>query len=153
MRKLILFIGALIGLAYLINGGSGPTNSTAITSSTAIKTDLRNGILNGRQADVSSLPVIQLADEYDRNEIATDLRLKGKIVEVSGTVDSITKDVWGFLRVGLVTRNQFLHASMQVDSRQETTLANLRKGQLVTFRCQKMKRWAGAPYGDDCILM
>ena len=103
MRKLILVIGAIIGLVYLINGGSGPTNSTAITSSTAIKTDLRNGVLNGRQTNVISLPVIQLADEYDRNEIATDLRLKGKIVEVSGTVDSITKDAWGYLRVGLVS--------------------------------------------------
>ena len=153
MRKLILFVGALIGLVYLINGGSGPTNSTATTSSTAIKTDLRNGILNGRQADVISLPVIQLADEYDRNEIATDLRLKGKIVEVSGTVHSITKDALGYLRVGLVTRNQYLPASMQVDKIQEATLANLRKGQPVTFRCQRMQRWVGAPFGNDCILM
>jgi len=115
---------------YLSNGGSGPTK----TSGTAIKTDLRNGVLDGQQAEVIFMSVIGLADEYDRNEIATDLKYKGKIIEVIGTVDSITKDAWGKLRVGLETGNRFKHASMQVVHEQEAMLANLRKGQAATFR-------------------
>jgi hypothetical protein len=94
-----------------------------------------------------------LADEYDSNEIATDLRLKGKIIEVSGTVNTITKDAVGYLRVDLATRNQFLSASMKMDKKQEATLAHLQKGQRVIIRCEKMQRWAGTPYGDNCILM
>jgi hypothetical protein len=94
-----------------------------------------------------------LADEYDSNEIATDLKLKGNIIEVSGTVNTITKDAFGYLRVGLVTRNQFLSASMKMDKKQEATLGNLQKGQPVIIRCEKMQRWGGAPYGDNCILM
>jgi hypothetical protein len=89
---------------------------------------------------------------YSNNEIATDLQLKGKIVEISGTVQDITKDAFGYLRVGLVTDNQFMPASMQVVASQESQLASLRKGQQVTLRCPKMKRWAGTPYGDNCVL-
>jgi len=147
--RLALLVGALLLFGYLSNGGSTPTT----TSSTATQTNLRSGVLNGRQAEVVSLSVMQLADEYDRNEIATDLKYKGKIIEVSGTVDSITKDAWDKLRVGLETRNQFMHASMQVVREQEAKLANMRKGQRAAFRCQKMQRWGGSPYGDDCILM
>jgi hypothetical protein len=56
------------------------------------------------------------------------------------------------MRVGLRTTNQFMPASMQVIAEQEARLAELQKGQYVTLHCPKMKRWAGTPYGDNCVL-
>jgi hypothetical protein len=75
------------------------------------------------------------------------------MVEVTGYVASINKDAFDYLRVDLMTPNQFEPASMQVVQSQESLLATLRKGQLVTLRCPKMKRWVGTPYGDDCMLV
>jgi tRNA_anti-like len=94
-----------------------------------------------------------LFEDYDSNEVATDIQLKGKIVEVTGTVQSIDKSVFDTMYVGLVTRNQFMPAQMHVVKSQEAQIAALHKGNTVTFRCPKMKRWVGSPSGNDCILM
>jgi hypothetical protein len=93
-----------------------------------------------------------LFDRYAKNEVETDMALKGKIVEISGTVESIRKDFLDNLRVDLETPNQFMPASMQVIPEQEGRLADLRKGQRVTLRCPKMIRWGGTPNGSKCIL-
>ena len=90
---------------------------------------------------------------YEDNEVATDIALKGKIVEVSGPIQSINKDVLDHIYVSLATRNEFMSAQMNVISSQEAQIATLHKGQIAVFRCPKMQRWAGSPWGDDCVLM
>ena len=135
--KVLLAAGGLI-LAISMNGGfNTDTNSTA-----NIPADM----------PVISVRAEELFNYYNNNEVQTDLWLKGHMVEISGVVNSITKDAWGYLRVGLMTPNRFESASMQVVESQESQLADLHKGQMVTLRCPKMKRWAGTPYGDDCVL-
>jgi hypothetical protein len=120
---------------------------------TTAPNDLRNGMVAGQPTQVVSISSQSLFSEYESNEVATDLALKGKIVEVSGSVQSINKDVFDHMYVGLVTANQFEPAQMHVVSSEEAAIANLQKGQLATFRCANMKRWVGSPSGDDCILL
>jgi hypothetical protein len=90
---------------------------------------------------------------YDTNEVATDIYLKVKIVDVTGRIQSIDKDFWNDMIVSLQTRNEFMPAKMHVISSQEAQVAALRKGQIVLFSCTKMKRWVGAPWGSDCVLL
>jgi hypothetical protein len=127
---------ALLVVAYFI-GQSGDSKTTSTSSGSQQPTETYRTTAG------------QLFDQYAANEVATDRALKGKIVEISGTVQDITKDVWGYLRVGLRTS---MPASMQVVAEQEARLAALQKGQYVTLRCPKMKRWVGTPYGDNCVL-
>jgi hypothetical protein len=95
----------------------------------------------------------ELFDDYQDNEVATDRQLKGAIIEITGVVEAINKNVWGTIYVNLKTSNQFMPAAMHVAAQEETKVAALRRGQSVVFRCPKMQRWAGSPSGDDCILM
>jgi hypothetical protein len=108
---------------------------------------------SSKRAEVISFTATNLFEAYDNNEVSTDIELKGKIVEVTGRVQSVDKDVFDNIRVGLVTPNQFMSASMHVGESEEAKTAALQKGQFVVFRCLKMKRWVGSPSGDDCVLV
>ena len=116
-------------------------------------TDVRSGIISGKPTEVVQVTAAGLFQEYDNNEVATDNRLRGKIIEVTGTVAAVNKNVWDLVYVNLATPNQFMSASMHVPQSEEQKTASLRKGQTVVFRCTKMKRWAGSPSGDDCVLI
>ncbi|MDB5554507.1 MAG: hypothetical protein JWL86_4491 [Rhizobium sp.] len=141
MRKFLgAFVLLLIGLWFV---GSMPNKSSAPAP------DIRNAA----PADVAKTSAGELFRMYDTNEVATDSSLKGRIVEVSGTVQGINKDFLDNLYVSLVTPNQFMSANMHVPKSEEQKLIQMRKGQSVVFRCAKMKRWAGAPSGDDCLVM
>jgi tRNA_anti-like len=95
----------------------------------------------------------ELYDAYASNEVATDIALKGKIVEVSGTVKSIDKSIFDSMYVSLVTRNQFESASMRPDSSEESKVAALRKGQFIVLRCTNMGRTLGSPSGRGCSIV
>jgi hypothetical protein len=105
------------------------------------------------EAEVISFTAKDLFDAYDSNEVATDISLKGKIVQVTGRVQSINKDVFDSIYVNLATPNQFMSAAMHVVKSEEAKMAALRKGQSVVFRCPKMQRWVGSPSGSDCVLV
>ncbi|WP_144030654.1 OB-fold protein [Bradyrhizobium japonicum] len=132
--------------------GPGSDSSTG-GSSTTTRTDIRTGIVSGSPTEVVRVTAVDLFRQYDDNEVATDNRLKGKIIEVSGRVQSINKDFLDHVYVTLATPNQFMSASMHVPKSEEPKMAELRKGQAVALRCLKMKRWVGSPSGDDCVLM
>ena len=89
----------------------------------------------------------------ESNEVATDIRLKGKIIEISGRIQSVNKNAFDSMYVSLETRNQFMPANVHPNKQDESIIAGLRRGQNVVFRCQRMKRWVGAPSGDNCILL
>lgn len=108
-------------------------------------------------ADASPNDVVKVSAEglyqaYEANEVATDARLKGHIVEVTGIVDSINKDAFDDVVIELRTGNDFEHASMEMADSEAGTAAQLRKGQRVTVRCASMKRMIGSPYGSDCVF-
>ena len=99
---------------------SQESSSPAAPSSS---TDARSGIVSGKQAEVVRVTAHELFQQYDENEVATDSRLKGKIVEVTGRVQAINKNVWDNVYVTLVTPNQFMSASMHVLKSEEQKIA------------------------------
>ena len=70
-------------------------------------TDLRQDLVNGEHLEVVTVSAMSLFREYERNEVATDMRLKGKIVEIVGTITGINKDFRDNVYVTLRTPNQF----------------------------------------------
>ena len=109
------------------------------------------------QLEVLKTTPQQLFNAYENNEVAADNWLKGKIIEITGVVQSIDKSILENIFVSLATKNEFLPAKIHygsgISSQEETKIAALRRGQTVVFRCRKMHRWVGSPMGEDCVLM
>ena len=115
-------------------------------------TDLRQGLLGGERVEVIQVTAPSLFREYERNEVATDMRLKGKIVEISGRITGINKDIWDSAYVELQTPNQFMSATVRPIKSEIDKIARLQKGQFAAFRCEDMGRFFGSPSGKKCIL-
>lgn len=128
-------------------------NISAASYSPSKITDLRQSLINGERVEVVQVDATRLFREYERNEVATDIRLKGKIVEIFGIVTGINKDFWDSVYVNLKTSNEFMSASIRPLESETEKMAQLRKGQHVKFRCEKMQRFVGSPSGSNCVLM
>ncbi|SUF92862.1 tRNA_anti-like [Salmonella enterica] len=94
----------------------------------------------------------QLFKAYDENEVATDEKMKGKLISVKGVVQSIDKDFTDSIIISFRTDNEF-NASTYGNGRFEKSAAiALKKGQQVTVICERMSRIVGAPSGRDCVF-
>lgn len=79
----------------------------------------------------------QLATEYAANEVAADGKYKGKIIEVTGIVDSVGKDVLDNPYVSLSGgRGNFMGVQCYFAKHDLGSLSKLAKGQRVTLKCR-----------------
>jgi hypothetical protein len=145
-KGFVFFLGAIAIIIWVASGGSDKKNS--IDASTAAPK-----ASTAAPKEVLRFTSQEIFNAYEANEVATDNRLKGHIIEISGVVQSIDKSVWDTMYVRLVTSNQFMSTNMKVESQEESKVAGLRRGQSVVFRCQKMVRWVGSPTGENCVLI
>ena len=78
----------------------------------------------------------QLLDEYDANEVAADMKYKGKLIAVTGYVDSInTNSFTGEPYVELAPSQEWTLITVNCYFRisQQAQLAQLNKGELITI--------------------
>lgn len=92
----------------------------------------------------------KLARDYHDNEVAADEKMKGKVIEVSGTVQSIDKSITDSIIIALRTGNEFMAAHMNMDDSEKDKAIALKRGAKVTIRCERMMRSMGSPFGSDC---
>lgn len=86
------FIVFIIIIAALGGGGSTPSNSGNDNGS------------SGQQEEVAmQITATELYAAYKNNEVAADSTYKGKLLEISGTVDTIGKDILDTPYVSLKT--------------------------------------------------
>lgn len=95
---------------------------------------------------------VQLFRNYAANEAATDEAMKGKIIEVSGTVQSLDKDV-SDNTIALKSSNQFMPSRLQMDDSEKAKAMTVEKGSKITIQCEKMSRLIGSPYGEKCHFL
>src|SRR5262249_42204797 len=138
-KILLGFFGAIVLLAIIGNLGDKKPTPPSGGSYTAVATQPQP------PKEIVSATAQQFFDAYEANEVATDIRLKGKIIQISGFVQSIDKNVFDTMLVRLQTSNQFMSAVVKPIKQDEAKIAALRRGQQVSFRCQSIKRWAGSP--------
>lgn len=94
----------------------------------------------------------ELFKAYEENEVATDDKLRGNSVLVTGKVQAIDKDFMDNAIVQLATSNQFMPVRLTLKDDQKPKVALLKKGDKVEIECEKMARIVGSPVGRDCFF-
>lgn len=93
-----------------------------------------------------------LAELYKANEVAADDKIGGRKVEVTGTVQGITKNSANYVVLKLESGNRFMPVSLSMSDSEKAKASKLKKGQKKTVTCEKMQFFIGAPSGGNCIF-
>jgi hypothetical protein len=88
---------------------------------------------------------------YEANEVAADEKFKGKLIEVTGVIDSIAKDILGdpYLTLGSGKDFEIAHVQAMFPASAAKQLAGLRKGQTITVQCDCAGKVMNV-IGKDC---
>ena len=156
MKKLFKWVGISFGgLAVLmilvgVFAGKKPASEAA----TAVQP-----VADAAPATVAPAPAAPVAvtvtagtlyDAYDSNEVAADQKYKGQLLAVSGTVQSIDKDVFNNIIVSLKTKNEFMAVRAYLNKEHEPLAASLGKGQKISWTCTGDGKMVGSPVIRDC---
>ncbi|EKM5716596.1 hypothetical protein WIC93_21215 [Enterobacter cloacae] len=93
-----------------------------------------------------------LAELYKANEVAADDNIGGRKVEVTGTVQDITKNFANDIVLKLESGNRFMPVSLSMSDTEKTKASKLIKGQKIAVICEKMQLFIGAPSGGNCTF-
>lgn len=93
-----------------------------------------------------------LAELYKANEVAADDKIGGRKVEVTGTVQDITKNFANDVVLKLESGNRFMPVSLSMADSEMAQASKLIKGQKITVTCEKMQLFIGAPSGGNCTF-
>jgi hypothetical protein len=91
----------------------------------------------------------ELQADYDANEVAADDKYKGAVLRITGTVESINKNILDDPYVILHT-GDFKGVHCHFNSSQG--LQALRKGEQVVIRCRGDGYVINSPVARDCVL-
>ncbi len=85
---------------------------------------------------VIKVTALALSTAYKDNEVAADAKYKGQTVEITGTVDTIGKDILDTPYIALATTQYAIIDRVQCmfSKSDETQLATVSKGQNITLR-------------------
>lgn len=86
------------------------------------------------QAPSYRLSATQLYSEYDSNEVAADAKYNGRVVIVSGTIQSIGKDVMDDAYIVIGGRGFLDGVQCTFTKGEQSSVARLSKGQPVTVK-------------------
>ena len=111
---------------FVIIGSSGSKNTTNNTGS------------NQSQNNVQATPAIkvsasELYADYKANQVAADTKYKGKTIEVSGTINSIGKDILDTPYVSLNAGDILSTVQCMFDKSDSTQLGTLAKDTRITL--------------------
>lgn len=99
-----------------------------------------------------SLPLTaaQLYADYDANEVAADQKYKGKVLRVSGAVESVDKDIADRIVIHLKSPNSFSSVHAYLEKQYENDAASLKKEQQITVVCKGNGKLVGSPLLKEC---
>lgn len=89
---------------------------------------------NGTSRQIIKIAAEQLFSEYDTNEVAADAKYEEQILQVTGIVDDIGKDITDTMYVALKSGNPIMSVQCMFSEDHESELANVSKGETVTIR-------------------
>lgn len=141
---IVLGVLGLLVIAFVLEPPGSP-------QSPAVRDQIQQ-LTGTPRSDVYTTTGAALSHDYDTNEVATDLKINGRAILVSGRVKSIDKDYWNNVVVDLALGNELMPASIKMLDNYASKAAALSEGNEVTIRCKKMRRMVGNPYGSGCVL-
>ena len=127
---------------------SAPEISSLDNQAMSLITDAREALANAPDYILSAN---QLYREYQNNEVAADIKYKGKIVLVSGTIHDISKDILGKPFIVIGGSGFFDGAQCSFTRNQESVLGRLSKGQHVKIK-GKVSGKFGHVQVENCTL-
>ena len=97
-----------------------------------------NSSVKAAPEPVYTVTALEMAAEYKENEVAADAKYEDKLVEISGTVDTIGKDVLDTPYIAFATANQYeiinrIQCMFEKKSDVEA-LSGVSKGEKITLR-------------------
>ncbi|MEN4818042.1 OB-fold protein [Pantoea agglomerans] len=146
-----VFVGLMV-IGYF--AGKNDDTKTSSSTSQASQSSSANASENAEESPPQK-PIYQttarkLFNDYEENEVAVDEQLKGKVVAVTGIVQSIDKDFTDSIIISLKTDNEFMPARLKMKDSQKAAAIALKKGKQVVIVCENMSRIIGAPSGRNC---
>ena len=121
--KVLSFLWLFIALGALSGQQSeNPLNTDSSSSSSA--------------TIAGSVSAPQIYKEYEANEIAADGKYKGKFWSISGTVESIGKDLFDTMYVSLVGDGVMFGVQAFFDDSEAGVLGSIQKGTKVEIICK-----------------
>jgi len=126
-------------IGNLAGGGKGSGSGSNATSSHSVSPSSSGSSSDSASSGSSepaaiSVSASELTSAYNANEVSADDKYKDKVLSVSGTVDSIGKDITDTPYVTLQASGDFLGVQCMFDDQYKGELAKLQKGQHVTLR-------------------
>ncbi|MBD8157095.1 hypothetical protein IFU23_03100 [Pantoea agglomerans] len=146
-----VFVGLMV-IGYF--AGRNDDTKTSSSTSQASQSSSANASENAEESPTQK-PIYQttarkLFNDYEENEVAVDEQLKGKVVAMTGIVQSIDKDFTDSIIISLKTDNEFMPARLKMKDSQKAAAIALKKGKQVVIVCENMSRIIGAPSGRNC---
>jgi len=135
--KVISFLWLAVSIAIIGAQDGTKSNKTTSISSTTQSTSA-SPVKAKKQEQITQVGIREILSAYKNNEVGADNRYKGKLVQVTGIVDDIKKDLFDNLYVTLGTGAQFEIPQIQAffDDSMNNQLAQLNKGGQLTVVCR-----------------
>jgi hypothetical protein len=145
IRSILIFMFVMSAISGLKNGLEGDSSNDKTSVNQVAKAEQEEVILQ--------TTAINLFNAYDENEVATDEKIKGAIIEITGFVQSIDKDFTGSIIINLETNNEYMPVRLTMEKSEKEIAMNLRKGKKIKARCKRVSRMMGAPNGSKCTFV
>lgn len=147
MARALSFAWLFLLIAISFADGIDPTPPSSASSSSSSSSE------NYEAPTAMAVDIRQILGDYEGNEVAADNRYKGRLIEVTGIVDDIKKDLMDNLYVTLGTGKQFEIPKIQAffDDSMNNQLGQLRKGQRLTVVCT-VKGLMMNVLAEECVI-
>ena len=138
---IILVVLFVIGLIFSSDDEGNASSSTETASTETTPTE-------------TAIPVTatELYNAYDNNEVAADKQFKNKLLQISGTIESIDSGISDQAVLELGTGEMFMSVSAEGDDNFTDIASTLSKGQQVTLLCRGAGEVIGMPFVDECVF-
>jgi len=122
-RKILMGFIILTVIVLVLSNSSGNENSST-----------KNDSQVSPQEQAIKVSAAQLVNAYEANEVSADAQYKNRIVEVTGTIKSIGKDIMDQPYVTLDGSNAIASVQCMFDKANQGQLASLNKDTRITLR-------------------
>ena len=122
--------GVYLVLAVIVLGSIGASKEKTRTA------DNNSSSATSQPVEAIKVAALQLSSDYKDNEIAADAKYKNKLIEVTGIVDSIGKDILDTPYISLQSYEYAIidHVQCMFSKSQEPELATVSKGQRIVLK-------------------
>ena len=138
LKKIAIGFIALVVLGAVFGSKEDTPSPSTSTSSTA-NTQTATSQIESTEPEITYIQIsaTDLLDAYDANGVAADELYKGQLVEITGTIGSIDKDVFDTAYITLENSNNkysILSVQCYFDDDHLSQLASLSVGDTITIR-------------------